>query len=328
MHPLSALNDFDTYCRRFTDVDLWAPYVREVCRRHALPCERVHLGVPGTCPVFLVDQTWVVKFYGRLFDGAKGFAAEHEAGRLVGLDPLTRTAKLAAEGDLLAGDKLDENEWRWPYLVFEFIQGTSLGEVRDQVSFDDQLRLARELGDTIRRIHGLPLEGSPVFPASHEPYQRMIEGQRAGVVKRQREWGILPARLVEGIDGFLPSVADLVDLTCPPHLIHADLTRDHLLGRLENGRWTSLAIIDFGDAMTGDFLYELSALHLDLFGSDRRMLANFLDAYGLPAEKRADLPRKALATALLHQFNVFAAAPKEVLEAESLEELAERLYRC
>jgi hygromycin-B 7''-O-kinase len=339
MYPLSALDDFDTYCRLFTDVALWTPYVREVCHRHALPCQTVHLGVPGTCPVFLVDQQWVVKFFGRLFDGARSFAAECEAGRLVGQDPLIRTASMIAAGTasgasapldaagaLFAGGELGENEWPWPYLVFEYIPGVSLGEVVEQVALDDLLRAAGELGDTVRRIHALPLAGSQVFRESYEPYQRFLAQQRIGVVERQRDWGSLPGRLVEQIEGFLPPLADLIDRTRPPHLIHADLTRDHLLGRLENGRWASLAIIDFGDAMTGDLLYELAALHLDLFGSDRRRLAAFLDAYGLPAAQRAGLPRKALATALLHQFNVFAAVPQAALQASTLEELAQILF--
>ncbi|RPJ51919.1 MAG: aminoglycoside phosphotransferase family protein [Chloroflexi bacterium] len=326
MHPLSALEDFDTYCRQFTNATLWTPYVREVCRRHALPCQNVHLGVPGTCPVFLVDKNWVVKFFGRLFDGAQSCAAEREAGRLVGQDPLIRTAKLAAEGTLLAGGELSERDWPWPYLVFEYIQGTSLGEVLDQVALEDRLRAAREMGDTIRRIHSLRLAGSEVFPASSEPYLRLLERQRVGVAERQREWGNLPAHLVEQIDGFLLPPADLVDFTRSPHLIHADLTRDHLLGRLENGRWQSLAIIDFGDAMTGDLLYELCALHLDMFSGDRRLLAAFLDAYGLPAEQRANLPHRALSTALLHQFNVFAAVPEKYFETSTLAELADRLY--
>jgi hygromycin-B 7''-O-kinase len=191
-----------------------------------------------------------------------------------------------------------------------------------QVPLQNRLRAARELGDTVRRIHALPLQGSPVFPNSHAPYLRFLEQQRAGVVERQRAWGSLPSHLLAGIDEFIPPPEALVDRTRSPHLIHADLTRDHLLGRLENGRWTNLAIIDFGDAMTGSLLYELCALHLDLFGSDKRLLAAFLEAYDMSTLS----PRIALATVLLHQFNMFAALPEEMLEVETLEELAERLY--
>jgi hypothetical protein len=73
-------------------------------------------------------------------------------------------------------------------------------------------------------------------------------------------------------------------------------------------------------------LYELCALHLDLFGGDRRLLVVFLDAYGLPVEKRAGLPRKALCTALLHPFNVFTTIPPKILDVKSLEELANSLF--
>ncbi len=329
MKSLSALDDLDSYRRLFTDADFWSPYVRQVCERHRLSCVRVRTGVPGTCPVFIVADSagvdrWVVKFFGRLFDGAKSFAAEQEAGRLTGLDPDIRTARMVAAGQLKEDNKRD---WPWPYLIFDYIPGTSIGEVMEQVSLQDRLRAARELGVTVRRIHTLPLQGSPVFPNSHVPYLRFLEQQLAGVAERQREWGSLPPHLLAGIDKFIRSPEALVDHTRPPHLIHADLTRDHLLGRLENGRWASLAIIDFGDAMTGDLLYELCALHLDLLGSDKRLLAAFLEAYGYAAGMSALSPCRALTTALLHQFNVFAAVPEETLQVETLEELAEVLYR-
>jgi hygromycin-B 7''-O-kinase len=320
MHPLSALNDLNAYRRLFTDADFWTPYVQKACRRHGLDCETVRVGMPGTCPVFLVDRRWIVKFFGRLFDGARSFAAEREAGRLVEIDPAIRTARLVASGEL------GESDWPWPYLIFEHIRGASIGEVWDRVSFGDRQRAAREMGDTVRRIHALPLEGSPVFPNSYESYLRFLEQQRAGVVERQRRWGHLPGHLVDQIDAFLPSLDELVDRRHPPHLIHADLTRDHLLGQLEGGRWTSLAVIDFGDARTGDLLYELSALHLDLFHGEKRLLAAFLDSYGISPTQHAGLPCKALATALLHQFDVFAGIPTSGLQAGTLAGLADLLW--
>ncbi len=333
MKSLSALDDLESYRHLFTDVDLWTPYVRQVCERHRLSCARVHAGIPGTCPVFIVaDSTgvdfWVVKLFGRLFDGSQSFAAEQEAGRLAALDPNIKIARMVAAGQQLApSEPLSSTEhdgagWPWPYLIFEYIPGVSIGEVIGQVSLPDRLRAARELGDTVRRIHALPLQGSPVFPNSKAPYLCFLEQQRAGVVERQRAWGSLPAHLLAGVEEFIPPLEELADRTRPPHLIHADLTRDHLLGRLEDGRWTSQAIIDFGDAMTGDLRYELCALHLDLFAGDKRLLAAFFEGYGRPAPP----PHSALATALLHRFNVFAAVPEEALQVETLEELAERLY--
>jgi hypothetical protein len=355
LSDLDQLDHLEGYRNLFTNVAFWTPYVQAVCRRHGLACADIRTGVPGTCPVFIAGPAaapaviavpaaiaapaataapgaqpgagrWVVKFFGRLFEGARAFAAEREAGRLCELDPEIHTARVVAVGELLDGMEPGETGWPWPYLIFETIPGASFGEAAGAISLEDRLRAARELGETVWRIHALPLEGSPVFPNTLEPYLRFLERQREGVAERQRGWGSLPRRLVEEIDDFIPPLVELVDRSHPPHLIHADLTRDHLLGRFENGRWASLGLIDFGDAMTGDLLYELAALHLDCFGSDRRLLLAFLEAYGLSAGERALLPRRALATALLHQFNVFAAVPPERLRVGSLGELADQLW--
>jgi aminoglycoside phosphotransferase (APT) family kinase protein len=86
------------------------------------------------------------------------------------------------------------------------------------------------------------------------------------------EWGALPARLIDQVENYLLPVEALLDLAYPPHLIHADITGDHLLGRINNEVWHSLGIIDWGDAMSGDLFYELQALYLDLFRCDREML--------------------------------------------------------
>jgi Ser/Thr protein kinase RdoA (MazF antagonist) len=109
--------------------------------------------------------------------------------------------------------------------------------------------------------------------------------------------------------------------------IHADLTRDHFLGRLVDGHWSTMAVIDFGDAMLGNIYYELVALHLDLFDCDKRLLKTFLAAYSLPSDR--DFVHKMMVTSLLHQFDVnaylFALKP-ELREFPTLDELAERLW--
>jgi hygromycin-B 7''-O-kinase len=326
MSNLDLMDDLEQYSRLFTDLEMWTPYVRHALARHALLEEgavehlAVRTGVPGTCPTFIAGERWVVKFFGRLFDGAASFAAEREAGRLAGGDPQIRTARLVAQGEL------GEGSWPWPYLVFEYIPAGSIGEVMPHLVFAERLRAARDLGEMIRRLHALPLESSTVFPNNHTAHLHLLEAQRVGAAERHQQWGCLPRRLTEQIASFLPPAEALVDAQRPPHLIHADLTRDHLLGRLENGRWTSLALIDFGDAMTGGLPYELGALHLDLFQGDARLLAAFLDAYQLPHQQRAGLPCKALAAALLHRFNLFEDLREQAAAVESLEALAEKVW--
>jgi len=114
-----------------------------------------------------------------------------------------------------------------------------------------------------------------------------------------------------------------------PSLIHADLTRDHLLGDLRDGDWQLRAIIDFGDALSGDLFYELVVLHLDLFNADRRLLQAFLSAYQPSPFHRQDFMHKAMTLTLLHPYDAFAlpfARHPALHECTSLEELAHSLW--
>lgn len=321
MKDLDLLDDIDHYRRLFTSAAFWEPYVKEVCRRHNLaPGEPVRIGVPGTCPTFITAERWVIKFFGRLFEGGASFEIEREAGRLAAQDPKIHTACIIAQGEL-GGEG-----WPWPYIVYQFLPGSSLGEQAEQVSQEDWLRIAGELGEMVRRLHALPLQGSPVFPDHLEPYTRFLKTQRAACVSNHQTWSTLPVHLVEQIDDYLPPVETLVNRRRPAHLIHADLTRDHLLGQIINGHWQTHGLIDFGDAMTGDLLYELGALHMELFRGDQHLLQVFLDAYGLGGEERSKLPQKAMATALLHQFDLFSALPEDMLDAPTLLELENRIW--
>ncbi len=271
-----------------------------VCRRHALkPAQAVRIGVPGTCPTFIVDERWVVKFFGRLFDGGHSFQVELELGqwtKSLGLP----VAEILAEGQLFQAGP----GWNWPYLVFEYVPGESIGGVFEQVGLEDKLALARWMADITRRMHhgGLPV--SKIFQPAWDAFTGLLDGQRLGCRQSFQEWGCLPEHLLAQLDDFLLPVGELVDLRSAPYLIHADLTADHVLGRLEGGRWHSLALIDFGDAMPGNLYYELVALHLDLFHGDKRLLAAYLDAYGLDEPARRQLPVRAMNMALLHRFNV------------------------
>jgi hygromycin-B 7''-O-kinase len=321
MKDLELLDNLDHYRHLFTSVDFWQPAVEEICRRHNLaPDGPVRIGVPGTCPTFIVGERWVVKFFGRLFEGGESFAIEKAAGALAAQDPAIPIATVLAHGFLR------EEDWPWPYLVYAFIPGASLGELAEQITAEDWLNIARELGETTRRLHALPLSGSPVFPDSQQPYLQFLQAQRAAVVEHHRQWGSLPPHLIEQIEYFIPPLETLITPGHPAHLIHADLTRDHLLGNISTGHWQTLGLIDFGDAMTGDLLYELAALHMDLFRGDRRLLSVFLDAYGIDSQTRASLPRKALATSLLHQFDLFSLLPEVLPDAPSLEALAVALW--
>src|SRR5437879_5826717 len=70
-----SLASRSNYARRFQDPSFWQPYVDDVLRRHGLASGQATAGAGGTFPTFLVGA-YVVKFFGRRFDGAECFAIE------------------------------------------------------------------------------------------------------------------------------------------------------------------------------------------------------------------------------------------------------------
>jgi hygromycin-B 7''-O-kinase len=323
--PLRCLDTLDGYRKNFMDAGLWQPYIAWVAARHNLPSGEAHPGLAGTYPTFSVNELWVVKFFGRLFDGEWSFEVELEAARV-----LAGETDIPAPAVMASGRLFDDAESQhWPYLVFNLVSGSSFGECRKKCGDDEKKRIAAELGHIVRSLHKISTKGSTIFRQSWQPYRRFLQAQKRTCVKRLRRWQVLPVRLLEQVGNYLPPLDELVDDGLFPHMIHADLTGDHLLGKVEGGHWQTLGLIDFGDARVGSLYYELCALYLDLFQGDPELLSIFLDAYGLSARARHNLPRRLLATALLHQFDVLHALKQNKMKFRdyaTLKDIEKELY--
>lgn len=308
------------YGKLFTDAEYWRPYVAAVCARHHLtPCHKVRSGAPGTNPVFIVDDRYVVKLYTHLFKGDTSFPVELDVYQLVARTPGFPAPALIASGTLFP----DSSEWSWPYIVTQVIPGTSLSEVADQVSYSDKTALSSFLAPIVRRLHHLELEHVQHIRCSWNAFDHFLTEQRARCVENHRGWASLSERLIGQIEGFLPAQSELIDRTVPPHLLHCDLNADHVLGSFGGGRWRPAGIIDFGDAKVGDRLYELVALHIGLFRCDKRLLRVFLESYGFDEGLQRDFVLRAMSLTLLHEFNVLAAVFDASPAAGDVDTLAE-----
>lgn len=299
------LDTLDDYRLRFADAEYWAPHVRRVCERHRLrPCDAICNRVPGTYPTFIVDERWVVKFFGQRFEGARVHAAEQSANQAVAGQRAIPAPAILASGRLFD----DAGGWSWPYLIFACAPGESLGQAGARASFDDRLAVAERLGGILRALHELPLPDSGPL-ASGDAYAALIARTRRDCAANHRGWGV-PEHLASQMEAFLKAGPPLAGVA--PRLIHADVTADHVLGRAEGGRWRMTALIDFGDAMAGDPAYDLVALHLDAFRCEARLLRAFLAAYGAGGAERQALLGRAKALTLLHQFNALGVALERV----------------
>lgn len=296
--PPPQMETLSEYSARFADVEYWRPYALEVCKRHnLLPCAATRCNNPGTYPTFIVNNTWVIKFFGQRFNGLVALGAEVDANHLLENRAIPVPA-LLIEGDLYT----DTNEWRWPYLVFNFVDGRSLGDVRDAMQPGDLLTLAVQLGSLVRTLHETDLRNAKVHRPTWDVYLEMLATHRADCGNRQRAWAALPERLIQQIPGYLSSNPSLADTTRAPVLLHADITADHALMQNDEQGWRITGLIDWGDAMVGDPAYELLALHLDAFNCDKALLRAYLDSYGMFNDRRAQLPTMLMCLTLISQY--------------------------
>jgi hygromycin-B 7''-O-kinase len=320
MHPLDQLSNLNSYTQLFTNAAFWTPFVLQACRANGQDCRRVFSGTPGTFPTFIVDRRVVVKFYGPLFNGARCFGAERACAQQLSLHAVLPAPALLAEGYLHPPGV----DWDWPYLIFEYLEGHSIAADFASLALSQKLEIARRLGGWVRALHDLPLPQAGPFEHNWDGFENFLTARNQ---KSASPHPSLPPTLDSQIPAFLLPPATLIDRFQRPHLIHADLTGDHLLGVREGEQWRPTGIIDFGDARTGNLYYELAALHLDLFQADRRLLAAFLDAYGF--QPPPDFARRAMSMCLLHEFDVLAGLRRRFEHEQfppSLEELTIKVW--
>jgi hypothetical protein len=294
---------------RLGDVGFWWPYVAEILERHDLADAGRELvaGFNPTYPTFLIGDV-VVKLFGGTRAWRESHAAELAAQTLVAGDPEIAAPRLLGEGRLY-----DDDDAAWPYLVTTRVYGVSWRDA--ELSGEQRLSLAAELGRQVRRVHAL----SPARLVTHDPWPALNVAAAA-------EQSSLPSHLIAQIDDYLARLgpSDRV-------FVHGDLVAMHAF--VENGRLTG--IIDWGDAIVADRHYELIQVYRDLFDCDKALFRVFLDACNWPVGE--DFPsqtlghglvRQAVGLAQHHTMDVFEpiAALLPLAEIATLDELATELF--
>ncbi len=297
----------EAYGAALTDIQVWRSLVDEVLARHHLRPEhgRMRMGTAGTFPAVLVDDQYVVKFFGPLFNGQETAAIECALYRLLATDPGVPAPSLIADGVLDPG-----NDGQWHYIVSSQLPGESYRIARERLSAENRRDVSRFVADVATNIHRLN-PASDVDLALAPDWKRwdtFLGSQIRFCTERHRAWGTLSSQRIEQIEPFLATMPSLLDHAEPPVVLHGDLTDDHILGEWYGDRWRPTGIIDFGDARTGDRIYELVALHIECFGGDKDLLRIFLDQYGINHARLRDIAHRAMSMTLLHEYNVLETA--------------------
>lgn len=264
-------------------------------------------GIGGTYPTFLYGDL-VVKLFGYYRSWRGNYAAESAAQVVLSSNQEIAAPRLLADGRLY-----DDADAPWLYLVTTRMSGVAWQYA--ELSIEQKLSVAADLGQQVRRVHAL----RPSGVAAHEYWS-------APSVTAAAEHSSLPPHLIAQIDDYLARL-DPFDRV----FVHGDLMHRHVF--VADGRLTG--IIDWGDAMVTDRHYEFAKLHLDLFNCDKALLRAFLETSDWPMTK--DFPRMAMGLALYrqahglaqhHTMDVFYTLPVlfPLQDIGTLDELATELF--
>lgn len=262
----------------------------------------------GSLSVYAVGDDLVIKLYPPL----------HKE-RL----PVERDVLRALEGHLsiaTPGVK-DAGEFHgWGYILMDRLHGEDLKRAWPKIPRRARERLAVQLGKALAELHAITppdVLGPPDWTA--------FCAERAAATAEQNRAGGLDQTWLDQIPGFL----DSVDLEPgEPVLLHTEFMDVHVLVREEAGAWRLSGLFDFEPAMRGAREYDLVAVGVFLTGGDRLLMRAFLDGYGYPEERRAALPRKVMAYALLHVYSHLPWYFREIPAsgATTFDELADRWF--
>ncbi len=285
----------------------WLPAMRVIAERHGLPQESLYAEKTGTNVVFRVgDDAWIkliVPLWTEDYDRERcGLAAMNDVEDVA-------APRLLADGEIEG----------WPYLVMGTVEGASIGSVWQDLTQDEQVDLAEQIGALMARMHAVDTAG---MTALRHDWDTFVRRQREGCGVRQAEG--IDARWAEEIDRYVAGVPVLDEPGGQDVFLHSDITDQHVLVVKQGGRWRITGLIDFADAMLGRPLYEFAAPAV--FLTQRKPWAQraLLRGYGFRDDELGpELAKRLTAYVVLHRYGRhkntlrFCPPPKPTTMAEA-----------
>ena len=311
---LPAIRDWSEWSTVFTNADLWRPAVERLwaaepslaARTGVGRIETMTAGFPGTCAVFILNGTAVIKLFPPLVAG--DFDRERAVYRLLD-SRLPEMPHLLADGVLR--DRID-----WPYLVTAFLPGVAWREARVAMSDAQRRAVARVLGERVRRVHETPIRPGLGWPPP-DAWPRFVAGRLAEAPAELQPRAGLPERVASEAEALL---RDMVWFDRPARLLHGDLTQDHALVAERGGQWVLSGLIDWADAEVGDPAYDWVALYFGFCKRDAMLFRAFLSGYDPDGAQPPPDGGVMLAYTLLHRFGAPIIA--HILPGQSRDDLS------
>ena len=295
-YHLPPIESWSDWTAAYNDVSLWRPIVDAICTSEGIRYRSIEAPRSNTNAVFILDRRLVVKIY-------SPFWSEFD------IEPKLIEV-LSAEGSVPVPEVIASGRYQdrvtWTYLVIEHCPGLTLEALRPEISREEVVPIAAQMGAVTRSLHQTgvdKLEGAD----AGESWDDLVARRRREVLPELVRRGLVTYEVAEGLAGILDYVIDQSKLA-PRVVVHGDLESDHILLTRTNGEWRVSSVIDFGDARVGVRDYEWMPLWIGLFDRNVDEMRTFVKSYDQSLLADEAFPRRLVGWTLLHDFGTDAVA--------------------
>lgn len=293
---LPLIHSLAEYRQLYKKTEIWTPVMQAIAKREGFKPELLERVATGSAIVYACGE-YIFKLFCPYWP--EEFIREE-----IGLDYFC--GRLAVPVPAIVARGQFET---WNYLVLERLPGRALGSIFHDLKAPEQVDLMGQLGRLMSEMKGLnqrePLAeqlSAAQWPYVHMDWAEFVRERLRDFGAQQKTEGLSDAWL-QPLQAFLQQNALSLVPPEPPPLLHCDLTEDHVMVELYQGRWQITGLIDFGDAMCAHPLYDFGA-PLVFYAHGRPELRRaLLSAYGYAAsELNAELEGQLWLSLLLHRF--------------------------
>lgn len=292
MPPSIRVDSWEDWTRIYNDVSVWQGLIDAICSREGISYRQLHPASDNTNAVFLLDRAFAVKIYSPFWN-------EYEFERTL-LEALKSHDEIPTPELVTCGHISDADGTSWPYLITRYCPARSYSEIRQELTHDNAMALARQLGQIVRALHALDTS-QLASAATERTWNDVVFERRSAAVGELVAAGVLNPGIQDSLDMLLDEV--IADAPSGERVVaHGDLGPDHVLCARTEGGWRIEALIDFGDAKIGVREYEWMPVWMGFCRRNPVLARGFLDGYDPGLLHDAAFPSRAVAWTLLHDF--------------------------
>jgi len=295
-YHLPPIESWSDWTVAYNDVSLWRPVIDAICASEGIRYRSIERPRSNTNAVFILDRSLVVKIYSPFWSE---YDIEPKLIEVLSAEGAVPVPEIVATGQF-------EDRATWQYLVIDHCPGLTLEALRPELSREEVLSIAAQVGAVTRSLHQTGIDNLEGADAG-ETWDDLVDRRRREVLAELVDRGLITPDVTETLAGILDDVIG-ESISKPRVVVHGDLESDHVLLSNADGEWRVNAIIDFGDARVGVRDYEWMPLWLGLFDRNVGEMRAFIESYDPILLLDEALPRQVMGWTLLHDFGTDAIA--------------------